>query len=89
MALAVALRALAPGAWHDAAQYANDRIDADHARLKAGLLPMRGQTRPHRRRWRSPATPSSRTCRGHYKLGTCARKHLTVAAAFDELTAAR
>ncbi len=33
---------LAPAAWHCTEQYANNRVEADHARLKARLRPMRG-----------------------------------------------
>jgi transposase-like protein len=35
------LEELAPAAWHRADQYANNRIEADHGRLKARLGPMR------------------------------------------------
>jgi transposase-like protein len=33
---------LAPGARHVLEQYSNNRVEADHARLKARLRPMRG-----------------------------------------------
>ncbi len=33
---------LLPGALHDTEQYANNRIEADHGRVKARLRPMRG-----------------------------------------------
>jgi len=36
------LEALLPGAWHRTDQYANNRAEADHGRLKARLRPMRG-----------------------------------------------
>jgi transposase, IS6 family len=36
------LEELAPAAWHRTDQYANNRIEADHGRLKARLGPMRG-----------------------------------------------
>jgi transposase-like protein len=41
---------LVPGAFHDVEQYANNRVESDHARLKARLRPMRGlrPTRPRR-----------------------------------------
>jgi transposase-like protein len=32
-----------PAAWHRTEQYANNRVEADHARLKARLRPMRGR----------------------------------------------
>jgi transposase-like protein len=33
---------LMPDACHDTTQYANNRIECDHGRLKARLRPMRG-----------------------------------------------
>jgi hypothetical protein len=33
---------LLPAAWHRTEQYANNRVEADHGRLKARLRPMRG-----------------------------------------------
>ncbi len=36
------LEALLPAAWHRTDQYANNRIECDHGRLKARLRPMRG-----------------------------------------------
>jgi len=38
---------LIPAAFHNTAQYANNRIEADHGRLKARLRPMRGFKRDH------------------------------------------
>ena len=38
----VVLDELLPAAWHHIEQYANNRIEADHGRLKARLRPMRG-----------------------------------------------
>jgi IS6 family transposase len=35
-------RPVRPGAWYRTDQYANNRIEADHGRLKARLGPMRG-----------------------------------------------
>jgi transposase-like protein len=39
------LEKLVPAAWHRTDQYANNRIEADHGRLKARLWPMRGSSR--------------------------------------------
>jgi transposase-like protein len=36
------LEVLAPAAWHRTEQYANNRVEADHVRLKSWLRPMRG-----------------------------------------------
>jgi transposase-like protein len=33
---------LVPSAWHHVEQYTNNRIEADHSRLKHRLRPMRG-----------------------------------------------
>ena len=40
-ALAKAIGELAPDALHNTVQYANNRVEADHGRLKARLRPMR------------------------------------------------
>jgi transposase-like protein len=39
---AAVLESLLPAAWHHAEQYANNRVECDHGRLKARLRPMRG-----------------------------------------------
>jgi len=55
---------LLPAAWHRIDQYANNRIEADHGRLKARLRPMRGLKQDpqcqgdHRRAWLRPERPS-------------------------------
>jgi transposase-like protein len=81
---------LLPDVLHDTTQYANNRIEWDHGRLKARLRPMRGL--------RTDQSASvvigghafiQNLRRGHYELGVEARhERLRVAAAFDELTAA-
>jgi IS6 family transposase len=80
---------LLPEVLHDTAQFANNRIECDHGRLKARLRPMRGL--------RTDRTASTvirghafiqNLRRGHYELGVEARHdRLRVAAAFEELTA--
>jgi IS6 family transposase len=79
---------LLPDVLHDTTQYANNRIEWDHGRLKARLRPMRGL--------RTDSTASAvirghafvqNLRRGHYELGVEARhERLRVAATFDELT---
>lgn len=88
-ALARAITETAPGAWHVTDQHANNRIESDHARLKARLRPMRGlkTDRSARIVMRGHAFIQNLR-RGHYELGTHARPHLEVAAAFDELAGA-
>ena len=81
---------LMPDAIHDTDQYANNRVECDHGRLKARLRPMRGL--------RTDRTASvvirghafiQNLRRGHYELGMEAdHEHLRLAAAFDELAKA-
>jgi transposase-like protein len=80
---------LLPDVLYDTTQYANNRIECDHGRLKARLRPMRGL--------RTDRTASTvihghafvqNLRRGHYELGVEARHvRLRLAAAFDELAA--
>jgi IS6 family transposase len=85
-ALARAIAELVPGSFHDTAQYANSRVEADHGRLKARLRPMRGLKRD---RTASVVIRGhafiQNLRRGHYELGVDAHPGLTIAAAFDEL----
>ena len=81
---------LLPDACHDTERFANNRVESDHARLKARLRPMRGLQRD-----RTAAVVIrghafvQNLRRGHYELGVNARlDRLRVAAAFDELAAA-
>ena len=77
---------LMPGAFHNTEQYANNRIEADHGRLKSRLRPMRGLKRDDSARviMRGHAFMQNLR-RGHYELGIDAREHRRVAAAFTEL----
>jgi transposase-like protein len=75
---------------HDTTQYANNRVEWDHGRLKARLRPMRGL--------RTDRTASTvirghalmqNLRRGHYELGVeASHELLRIAAGFDELTPA-
>ena len=80
---------LVPSAWHHIEQYENNRIEADHSRLKHRLRPMRGL--------RTDRTASvvitglafiQNLRRGHYELATETPRPLRLAAAFAELTQA-
>jgi transposase-like protein len=68
---------LAPAATHVTERYSNNRIEADHGRLKARLRPMRGL-----KRFRSAAAIAAGHAfmqnlrRGHYELALDARPHL-------------
>ena len=80
---------LLPEVLHDTSQFANNRIECDHGRLKARLRPMRGlgTDRTASTVIRGHAFIQNLR-RGHYELGVEARHdRLRVAAAFDELTA--
>jgi IS6 family transposase len=76
---------LLPTALHDTTQYANNRVEADHGRLKARLRPMRGLKRD---RTASIVIQGhafiQNLRRGHYELGVDALPGLAIAAAFDE-----
>ena len=84
--LRVVVDEVIPGAFHNTEQYANNRIESDHGRLKARLRPMRGLKRDHTARviMRGHAFMQNLRC-GHYELGVEARPDRRVAAAFIEL----
>ena len=84
--LLAAVDELMPSAFHNTEQYANNRIEADHGRLKAPLRPMRGLKRDHSAGviMRGHAFMQN-IQRGHYELGTEARQHRRIAHAFAEL----
>jgi transposase-like protein len=77
---------LVPAAFHNTAQYANNRIEADHGRLKSRLRPMRGLKRDQSARVivRGHALMQNMR-RGHYELGVDTRVNRRLAAAFTEL----
>jgi transposase, IS6 family len=88
IALRAALDELVPGALHDTEQYANNRIECDHGRLKARLGPMRGLKRDHTAQviMRRHALMQN-IRRGHYELGVDTRAHRRVEQAFTDLAA--
>jgi transposase, IS6 family len=85
-ALARAITELLPVALHDTTQYANNRVEADHGRLKSRLRPMRGLKRDRTASvvMRGHAFAQNLR-RGHYELGVEALRGSALAAAFDEL----
>jgi IS6 family transposase len=85
-ALRAAIESLMPAAFHDTEQYANNRVECDHGRLKSRLRPMRGLKRDHSARVivRGHALMQN-IRRGHYELGFDARQHRKIEAAFSEL----
>jgi transposase-like protein len=80
---------LLPDAFHNVEKYANNRVEADHGRLKARLRPMRGLKTD-----RSVAVLVAGHAfiqnlrRGHYELGTQAPPKQRLADAFEELALA-
>ena len=77
---------LLPAAQHVTVRYANNRIEADHGRLKARLRPMRGMKKD--RSLRIVATGHAfiqNLRRGHYELATDATALDRVTVAFTEL----
>jgi IS6 family transposase len=83
------LHELVPAAWHHVERYANNRIEADHSRLKHRLRPMRGL-----RTDRSAQVVIAGHAfvqnlrRGHYEIGYDTHPALRVAASFAELALA-
>jgi transposase-like protein len=80
------LEELLPAAWHRTDQYANNRVEADHGRLKARLRPMRGlkQDRSARVIVSGHALVQN-VRRGHYELAVEELPGRRVAVAFEEL----
>jgi transposase-like protein len=89
-ALETVIEELLPDAFHNTKQYANNRVECDHGRLKARLRPMRG-LKPDRsaRIIVAGHAMMQNIRRGHYELGVeAAEPRLRVAAAFEELSQA-
>src|ERR1700719_1456112 len=80
-ALRATIDELIPAAFHNTEQYANNRIECDHGRLKARLRPMRGLKRDRSARVivRGHALMQN-VRRGHYEFGIDARAGGRVAA---------
>jgi hypothetical protein len=65
------LEELLPAAWHRTERYANNRVEADHGRLKARLRPMRGLRRDGNARVILAGHAFVQNVRrGHYELAT-------------------
>jgi transposase-like protein len=77
---------LIPAALHDTTKHANNRIEADHGRLKARLRPMRGLKGDHTALVIIAGHAFIQNLRrGHYELGVEAPGRQRVTAAFTEL----
>jgi transposase-like protein len=80
---------LVPSAWHHVERYANNRIEADHGRLKHPLRPMRGlRTDRTAQAIIAGLAFLQNLRRGHYELATETAGALQIAAAFTELAQA-
>ncbi len=80
---------LIPGALHGTEQYANNRVEADHGRLKARLRPMRGlKTFRSARILTTGHAFMQNLRRGHYDIAIDRPVHHRLLEAFDELVLA-
>jgi len=85
----IVLEELLPVPWHRTEQYANNRVEADHGRLKSRLRPMRGLKQD-----RSASVIIGGHAfvqnirRGHYELAGEELASRRLAVAFDELAMA-
>jgi IS6 family transposase len=80
---------LLPAAWHRTEQYANNRVEADHGRLKARLRPMRGLKQDRNARVVIAGHALVQNIRrAHYELAVEEPVTLRLAVAFDELALA-
>jgi transposase-like protein len=85
-ALETVIEEVARDAFHNTEQYANNRVECDHGRLKARLRPMRGlKTDRTAQVVIAGHAFMQNVRRGHYELGVEADPRLRVRAAFNEL----
>jgi transposase-like protein len=83
------LEELLPAAWHCTDQYANNRVEGDHGRLKARLRPMRGLKQACSARVIIAGDALAQNVqRGHYELAAYEPASRRLAAAFAELAVA-
>ena len=88
-AYSTVLDELLPAAWHRTDRYANNRVEADHRRLKARLRPMRGLKRDRSARVIIVGHAFVQNVRrGHYQLAAEEPTNRQVAATFHELALA-
>jgi transposase-like protein len=85
----IVLDELLPTAWHRTDRYANNRVEADHGRLKARLGPMRGLKQDRSARVIIAGHSFVQNLRrGHYELAVEQPTNRRVAVAFDQLVLA-
>jgi IS6 family transposase len=85
----IVLEELLPAGWHRTDQYANNRVECDHGRLKARLRPVRGlkQDRSAKVIMAGHAFVQN-VRRGHYELAVDEPVSRRLAIAFEELALA-
>jgi IS6 family transposase len=76
-----------PAAWHRTEQYANNRVEADHGRLKVAT-DARAQPGPQRQRDHRRARLHQNLRRGHSELAVEEPTNRRLVVAFDELVLA-
>jgi transposase-like protein len=85
----IVLEDLLPAAWHCTDRYANNRVEADHGRLKARLWPMRGLKQDRNAKVIVVGHAFVQNARrGHYELASGEPATRRLAVAFDELALA-
>jgi transposase-like protein len=78
-----------PAAWHHTEQYANNRVEADHAQLKRRLRAMRGiKTMTDLRTVAGGHAFVQNLRRGHYEIGVGEPTRCRLAIAFVDLAKA-
>jgi transposase-like protein len=86
-ALETVIEEVPPHAFHNTEQYANNRVECDHGRLKARLRPMRGRKTDRTAKVVIAGHAFMQNLRrGHYELGVEAEPRLRVREAFEELS---
>ena len=85
----IVLEGLLPAPWHRTEQYANNRVEADHGRLKSRLRPMRGLKQDRSARVIIGGHAFVQNIRrGHYELAAEEPASRRLAVAFEELVMA-
>jgi transposase-like protein len=80
------LEDLLPAAWHRTDQYTNNRVEADHGRLKTRLRPMRGLKQDRSLSMIVAGHAFTQNLRhGHYELAVEEPANRRVAVAVEEL----
>jgi transposase, IS6 family len=83
------LEELLPAAWHRTEQYANNRVESDHGRLKARMRPTRGLKQDRSARIVIAGHAFIQNLRrGHYGLAAEEPVNRRLAVAFNELAMA-